>query len=157
MVDVRACPERRRRKLGADADLCRDCQACTLACSLYHAGECNPGLARLSVAKDMAQYRFQIVICQHCDLPACVEACPTGALSLDGRGVAILNDDECTCCGVCAESCPYDAIFYAQAQDRYLKCDLCARRAEGPLCVEVCPVGAVRMEDGEWRMEGGEV
>ena len=148
------------RRLYADAEACRDCQACTLACSLYHAGECNPGLARLSVAKDMAQYRFQIVICQHCDSPVCVEACPTGALSLDGRGVAILNDDECTRCGACAESCPYGAIFYAQAQDRYLKCDLCAGRAEGPLCVEVCPVGALMREggegNGEWRMENGE-
>jgi Fe-S-cluster-containing hydrogenase component 2 len=27
--------------------------------------------------------------------------------------------------------------------DRYLKCDLCTGRDGGPLCVEMCPVGAL--------------
>ena len=43
-----------------DPKLCRDCQTCTLACSLYHTGECNLGLARLRVTKDMTQYEFAL-------------------------------------------------------------------------------------------------
>lgn len=129
-----------------DAGLCRDCQACALACSLYHEGECNLGLARLVVNKDMARYTFNILICHHCDSPECVLACPTEAMRLDERGVVILVDDDCIRCEACLSSCPHEAIFYNQAEDRYLKCDLCADRQAGPLCVEVCPVGALIFE-----------
>ena len=134
---------------GKAAERCRDCQACVLACSLYHEGECNPSLARLVVAKDMARYEFRISVCQHCDPPECMLVCPSDAISLDERGVAIMDDEVCIQCGACAEACPYDAIFYNQAQDRYLKCDLCAGRGGEPLCVQVCPVGALTLVDAE--------
>jgi Fe-S-cluster-containing hydrogenase component 2 len=131
------------RRVVAHADLCRDCQACALGCSLLHEGECGLGLARLVITKDMARYRFEINICRHCERPDCVDACPTGALAVDSRGVAMLDDAECTRCGACADACPYDSIYYNGVVDRYLKCDLCAGREAGPLCVELCPVGAL--------------
>jgi Fe-S-cluster-containing dehydrogenase component len=130
----------------AHDDLCRDCQACALGCSLLHDGECGLTLARLVITKDMARYQFGINVCRHCEHPDCVEACPTGALALDSRGVAMLDDAECTRCGACAAACPYDSIFYSAAADRYLKCDLCAGRDAGPLCVELCPVGALSLK-----------
>lgn len=133
----------RRMTIHTHADLCRDCQACALACSLYHEGACGPALARLIVTKDMARYEFDIRICQHCDEPECLAACPADAMSLDDRGVVIIDDDACNQCGACADSCPYDAIFYHEARDRYLKCDLCAGRVDGPLCAQLCPVGAL--------------
>lgn len=126
-----------------DDALCRDCQACTLACSLYHEHACSPSLARLSVSKNMARYEFHIVVCRHCDNPDCLAACPSEAMHLDQYGVVILDDDACTRCGSCAAVCPYGAIFYHDASDRYLKCDLCAGSQHGPLCVALCPVGAI--------------
>ena len=141
-------PPTRVAGLRATDELCRDCQACALGCSLYHDGECNLHLARLAVTKDQARYEFAITICRHCEHPDCLEACPTGAISLDDRGVAILNDAECNRCGACAAACPYEAISYNEARDRYLKCDLCAGRGVGPLCVELCPVGALTLEVG---------
>lgn len=134
-------------------DLCRDCQACTLACSLYHEDECNLSLARLAVSKDMVRYEFHIRICQQCDSPDCIPACPTGAMGRNGRGVVVLVEDECIQCGACADGCPYSAIFYNEAQGRYLKCDLCAGREGGPLCVEVCPVGALAVSGETARVE----
>ncbi|HHX65962.1 MAG TPA: 4Fe-4S dicluster domain-containing protein [Chloroflexi bacterium] len=125
--------------------LCRDCQACTLACSLYHERVCSPALARLVVSKDMSTYQFRIQICRHCDDPACYAACPVDAMHMDDDGVVTISDDACIRCGACAQACPYDAIFYNEAADRYLKCDLCTGRAEGPLCVEICPVGALHL------------
>jgi Fe-S-cluster-containing hydrogenase component 2 len=121
-----------------------------LVCSLYHAGECNPGLARLRVTKDMAQYKFDIVLCRQCETPDCIAACPNESIRLDERGAVILFEDECLQCGACEAACPYPAIFYNDVLSKYLKCDLCAGRAGGPLCVELCPVGALTLSVQRW-------
>ncbi len=133
-------------KLITDSNLCRECQACTLACSLYHEGQCGPSLARLRVLKDMERYRFQIIFCRQCDEPDCMAACPNQALRLNEWGVPVIYQDECLLCGACQEACPYGALFYHQTSGRYLKCDLCAGREAGPVCAEVCPVGAITVE-----------
>lgn len=132
-------------KILIDPKLCRDCQTCTLACSLYHTGECNLGLARLRVTKDMARYQFDIVLCRQCDTPDCIAVCPNEAIRLDEHGAVILFEDECLQCGACEVACPYHAIFYNDSLGQYLKCDLCAGRADGPLCVELCPVQALTL------------
>ena len=141
------------QKIQVESRLCRECQACVLGCSLHHEGECSLGLARLVVTKDMARYVFSILICQHCDEPDCMLACPSDAMILDDRGVVIILDDECNRCGSCAAGCPHDAIFHNEFQDRYLKCDLCAGRADGPLCVQLCPVGALTLVEAEEPVE----
>ena len=64
------------------ADLCRDCQACTLACSLSHEGECNLNLARLQVYKNMEQYTMRIAMCIHCKTRQCFFACPVEAITM---------------------------------------------------------------------------
>ncbi|MBC8228531.1 4Fe-4S dicluster domain-containing protein [bacterium] len=137
------------RRIHVDAKLCRDCQTCVLACSLHHEGKCGLSLARLAILKDMEKYEFEILICKHCESPKCVLACPADAIRIDDRGIALIVDEDCERCGICAESCPYDAIFYNEEQDRYLKCDLCADRDGKPLCVELCPVGALTAADNE--------
>jgi anaerobic carbon-monoxide dehydrogenase iron sulfur subunit len=134
-------------KLIANAEMCRDCQACALACSLYHEGECSLSRARLRVVKDMANYRFSLVICRQCATPDCLAACPNEALRLDERGVPVIYQDECLLCGACQAACPYGAIFADPRSGRYLKCDLCAGRAAGPVCAQVCPVGALATDE----------
>lgn len=130
-------------RVAADSDLCRDCQACALACTLYHDGACGLYGARLAIDKDMTRCVFNVRICQHCATPDCVAACPVEAIELDQSGVAHLNQDLCIRCGACQESCPFDAIMFDPARERYLKCDLCAGRDQGPVCVAVCPTGAL--------------
>lgn len=132
-------------RIQANDSLCRDCQSCALACSLYHEAECSLDLSRVLITKDMVHYEFQIVLCQHCEAPECAQACAAGALTVDRRGVVMIDDSACTRCGACASSCPYGAIFYSESADRYLKCDLCAGRESGPVCVQVCPVDAVAL------------
>ena len=136
-----------RLQIEAHSDACRGCEACGLACSAWHHGECSLGLARLLVTKDMAKYEFAIRICQHCDAAACLEACAVGALGVGARGVARIDHDACVRCGSCAAACPHEAIFFNAAADLYLKCDLCAGRDAGPLCVEVCPVAALTLRE----------
>ena len=128
-------------RIKTDATICRDCQLCVLACSLYHQGESNPLLSRIQVAKDMEKYEFNITICQHCPDPECVLACPADALEIDDRGVVVFDQDSCIQCGECAKACPFEAIFWGN--DMYFKCELCKGRKSGPLCVEICPAGVL--------------
>jgi len=132
-------------KIIIDPNLCRDCQACTLACSLFHHSECSPEMARLRVNKGLDQGNIEIILCRQCDFPDCIAACPNEAIRLDEHGQVILFEEECLQCGACAEACRYHAIFYNQKLGMYLKCDLCRGRAEGPACVELCPVGALTL------------
>ncbi len=118
-----------------------------LACSLFHEGVSNPTLSRVGVVKNMEQYSFRIDVCQMCTQPDCLAACPSGALVMDERGVVQFVYDDCLICGLCADSCPHNAIFFDPLTDRYMKCDLCAGRVQGPLCVELCPVGALTLEE----------
>lgn len=137
------------RRLSPDVDACRGCQACLLGCALAHEGSAAPALARLAVDKDMATYTFSITLCRHCVEPACLAACPTGAMALDERGVVLLDDELCVRCGACQAACPYGAVFYLAGSDRYIKCDLCAGRESGPVCAALCPTRAIRTVGAE--------
>lgn len=45
--------------------------------------------------------------CVGCE--ACVEVCPTEAISMKGE-VAFVEADDCVDCGTCVEECPQEAI-----------------------------------------------
>lgn len=131
--------------LRTDTSLCHGCQTCALACSLWHEKECNLSLSRVLVTKDMGRYEFNIQVCQNCESLDCVAVCPSQALVVNSQGIVVLVEENCTQCGNCVDACPYQAIFYNETLDKYFKCDMCASRAEGPLCVALCPVGALTM------------
>jgi len=76
-------------------------------------------------------------------------ACPNEALRLNDWGVPVIFQDECLLCGACDTACPYTALFYDHRTGRYLKCDMCAGRDEGPVCAQVCPVAAITVEPAE--------
>ncbi|AQT68553.1 Ferredoxin [Anaerohalosphaera lusitana] len=40
---------------------------------------------------------------------ACLDSCPSEAISMDG-GVAVIDADACVDCGVCVDDCPVEAI-----------------------------------------------
>ncbi len=135
--------------------LCLACRECEVACSLYHEGQCNPELSRIRVSfSDFVPGLPDIRVCKQCTWPACYYACAARwddpAMTIDERtGARVIDESKCRGCAACARACPLTperTVINSKKIERkrtYFKCDLCRGRAEGPLCVEVCPGGAL--------------
>lgn len=52
---------------------------------------------------------IDIFKCNGCEI--CVKACPPKVMAMVGR-IAVILDDLCEECGICADVCPIDAIFF---------------------------------------------
>lgn len=139
-----------KHRLQAFPQKCRYCQACTMACSMIHEnGSSSLSKARLTVERAITDNMVTISICRHCDNPKCMSDCPTGAMSRDQEGIVLIDEKKCSGCGNCQKDCPFDAIVYIQERGVFQKCDLCYGRADGPICVEICPVNALALKSGD--------
>lgn len=135
--------------------LCLTCRECEVACSLYHELECNPHLSSIQIDFDDFHPGLpDLRVCKQCDYPACYYAClarnSDPAFAIDpSTGARYIQASKCTGCGACLKACPLTPerpVLIAKRVGRkkiYLKCDLCKDRAQGPLCVQVCPAGAL--------------
>ena len=86
-------------------------------------------------------------ICNHCLNPACVAACPSGAIYKRGEdGVVLINQDVCRGWRMCVTACPYKKTYYNWQTGKSEKCILCYPRIENghaPACMHSC-VGRIR-------------
>jgi len=97
---------------------------------------------------------FTKLQCMHCEHPACVAACPVGALQKTPEGPVLYDDDKCFGCRYCMVACPFGIPTFEW--DKPLpwirKCTFCADRlAEGmePTCVKTCPTDALKLGERE--------
>jgi DMSO reductase iron-sulfur subunit len=138
-----------------DATRCTGCKTCELACKDYHNLLTDISFRRvyeLEGGKGFTQdangcwmvdsYTYYTsTSCQHCDNPACMQVCPTGAMHKDENGIVSVDTQKCIGCGYCALACPYKAPKVDREAGHSGKCDGCkGRLAEGkqPICVEAC-------------------
>jgi protein NrfC len=143
-----------------DTKKCQGCLSCMLACSLVHEGKENLSLARIQVLQNsFGKFPNDLTIaqCRQCIDPACVKACPQGALYVDTENGNIrrVEIEKCIGCKACIHACPYEpsrAVWNEQGKHA-LVCDLCLNarfwnRKGGPegkqACVEVCPLEAIK-------------
>jgi Fe-S-cluster-containing hydrogenase component 2 len=75
-----------------------------------------------------------------CEDAACLEICPTGALSRDNSDTVVVNPDKCVGCKMCVGACPFGNIQYNNRKKKIMKCDLCGG---SPDCVKYCPTQAI--------------
>jgi formate dehydrogenase iron-sulfur subunit len=90
--------------------------------------------------------------CRHCLDPACVSACPVGALSRTELGAVVYDSAKCIGCRYCMMACPYGIPRYEWQQPiPYVqKCIFCYDRIRSggqPGCTEVCPTQATVFGD----------
>lgn len=89
-------------------------------------------------------------ICNHCDVPPCVQVCPVGATYTTEDGVVLVDYDYCIGCRYCIQGCPYGARYFNMEKGTADKCTWCYHRiTKGllPACVLACPVGARKFGD----------
>jgi anaerobic dimethyl sulfoxide reductase subunit B (iron-sulfur subunit) len=141
-----------------DVSSCSGCKACQLACKDLHGLETGRLWRRVveveggewvrqggGWAPTVFAYSISLS-CMHCERPACVRACPTGALAKGPDGVVAVDDDACVGCRYCAWACPYGAPQFGALSGTMSKCDLCGdERAVGrpPACAAACPMRAL--------------
>ncbi|MFG1544883.1 MAG: nitrate reductase subunit beta [Thermoplasmataceae archaeon] len=86
-------------------------------------------------------------ICEHCLNPACVAACPAGAIyKRDEDGIVLVDQDSCRGWRFCVTACPYKKVYYNWNTHKSEKCTFCYPRIEAGLptvCSETC-VGRIR-------------
>jgi len=155
-----------RGYLLVDVRKCQGCMSCMLACSLVHEGVANLSLSRIQITQNPFEsfpHDVGVAQCRQCTAPACVNACPEGALHADPEfgHVRVVDHSKCIGCGACFEACPFTPSRITppagtddDAETKFRKCDLCAdtpyhwdTRGGGPAgnqaCAEICPVGAI--------------
>jgi len=95
--------------------------------------------------EDVAQGFFVPKLCNHCEVPACVQVCPVGATYQTGDGVVLVDRKWCIGCGYCIMGCPYGVRFFHPIEHVADKCTFCYHRiskGSTSACVQACPFGA---------------
>jgi anaerobic dimethyl sulfoxide reductase subunit B (iron-sulfur subunit) len=95
-------------------------------------------------------YYHHSYTCNHCESPACVAVCPSGALYI-AENKTVQNDyDICIGCKNCLKACPYEVPQYLDEKEIAIKCNMCidfTEKGENPICVEACPQFALEWGD----------
>jgi ethylbenzene hydroxylase subunit beta/complex iron-sulfur molybdoenzyme family reductase subunit beta len=88
-------------------------------------------------------YFYMPRICNHCTHPACVEACPSGAMYKRVQdGIVLRDEDRCRGSRDCMRACPYKKIYFNHTRRVAQHCNLCFPRLErgvAPACARNCP------------------
>ncbi len=94
-----------------DVRKCVGCFACTIACKSENVSP--PGVVYrrvldLETGKYPAPKRdFVPVLCNHCENPPCVDACPVSATTKRQDGIVDMDYKKCIGCRACLNACPY--------------------------------------------------
>jgi formate dehydrogenase iron-sulfur subunit len=154
-----------------DTTLCIGCKACEVACKQWNnlpadgldfTGASYDNTGQLSAttwrhvafveqfSPDGAAGRWLMLsdVCKHCQVPGCLEACPTGAIITTEFDSVLIQQDICNGCGYCVPACPFGVISLNEQSDgKAHKCTLCYDRLTAglePACAKACPTDSIQ-------------
>ncbi len=146
-----ALPGTKKGRLAMVIDLrrCTGCHSCAVACKAEFKVPLGVWRSWVKVEEHGSYPKtsrsFLPRLCNHCEKPACVEACPTKASYKREDGVVLVKEDVCIACGLCIAACPYNARFKNPEKKIADKCTFCIHRGDegvAPACVNTCPAKA---------------
>jgi formate dehydrogenase iron-sulfur subunit len=157
-----------------DLTRCIGCRGCQVACKEWNERVARPTIQSGTYENPMAlssdcYTRIKFVEkkgkdgpiwdfvkdqCLHCNDPACVSACPVGALVKTDAGPVSYKFDRCIGCRYCMVACPFEIPKYEweKTMPWVRKCTFCSERiGDGlqPSCVQTCPTGALFYGENE--------
>lgn len=137
-----------------DVGKCIGCHACTTACKVKNDTPEGVFWTRVSTYEqgtfpDARPYTAPLSRCMHCEYPACVSACPVGALGKGEEGAVTYDATRCVGCRYCMAACPFHTpkLDWDSVLSSIQKCQLCADRLAAdlePACASACPTGALQ-------------
>lgn len=136
-----------------DSATCSGCRTCQVACKDKNRLDVGTIFREVSSYEsgsypDAKIYHYS-ASCNHCENPACVAACASGAMYKAEDGTVICDTELCDGCGMCVEICPYQ-VPKMLPSGKVGKCDACAylrAKGENPACVDACLMRCLEFGD----------
>ncbi len=147
-----------------DTTRCIGCRSCQAACKKINGLPPDEGIpTSVLSATTLSVVQFRNVsalpdkpfvkpvkwACMHCENPACVGACPVGALTKRDDGTVAYDENICIGCRYCMTACPFGIPKYNwdSANPKINKCAQSCTAVKGlgqPACVQACPAQALQ-------------
>ncbi|MCG8017153.1 MAG: 4Fe-4S dicluster domain-containing protein [Candidatus Thiodiazotropha sp. 'RUGA'] len=125
---------------------CIGCRACEIACKDKNGLAAGPRFRRVQYIEggtypDVYAYKVNMS-CNHCESPACLPTCPTGAIfKRKADGIVDIDSTLCIGCRRCEAACPFGAPQFDPGDNIVKKCNMCVDEIEAgrkPYCVMAC-------------------
>lgn len=125
---------------------CIGCRACEIACKDKNGLDAGPRFRRVQYIEGGVfpnVFAFKVnMSCNHCAEPACLPACPTGAIwKRKDNGIVDIDSTLCIGCRKCEAACPFGAPQFDPDENVVKKCNMCVDEQEAgrkPYCVAAC-------------------
>ena len=144
--------------IGINLDRCIGCHTCANACKMQN--NVPDGMLWNRVITEgcdaidgaVGEYpnltrTYVPLACQHCENPACLKVCPTGAAHIGTDGIVQVDQGRCIGCLYCMAACPYQVRVRNSKTGAVDKCRFChvsnyENGTEMCTCVTACPTHA---------------